>query len=680
MALVLLAEGAAVASNSDPLRREATAALSPLLVELEPAARRLAQLLLALGIPELDSPADALGMLSAISADSTSSTLERTRADLAAAAILRRSGDRRGAGRLLAELSARTPEEELFTHLLIADQRSLLLEELDGDPQQAWLPYRTLLNQARPSLRPSLRPLLLARTAALVSGPPRPSVEKRVTADPAEVGKPASPATEPAPFVALATLLARAGQSDPGGLELGLTTILEHSELPPMERSIASLALGELRLAAGDAEGAAAVLLEAASRNRGEPESIECAERAAETVTALWNTQPKSQSLRDLAARTYDRLLRDFPDLPRQDSWRIEAARLALQDGRAAQVEALLGPIGPSASADASARVLRLEAQAWGARGAPAAERRQAWQRLLERIDTQAADGARQDESAVSQAVILLRAEALLGIDAAVKALEILDALPTLDDALDAHAWNLTLQALRGAGRLEEAPRRAAARTEADQRAHSVAVLTAMLLTLEEECRQREGQGWSAEAELLGRSEMVHLAEAILAGPAALPLPDATARAAPGAAGVASGRREAVALHAAARGLLRGDRPGDALRLVDQILAEEPETAELLLTRAECLQRLGSSLPADESALAEAMAILKRVSASRRAERDRAFWLAEALQFEILLHLRRNLDQIAPRVAQLRLLDPALGGEGSRRRLEAAAAAAAAAS
>ena len=104
---------------------------------------------------------------------------------------------------------------------------------------------------------------------------------------------------------------------------------------------------------------------------------------------------------------------------------------------------------------------------------------------------------------------------------------------------------------------------------------------------------------------------------------------------------------------------------------------------ELLAAKADCLARAASPAVSDEPAdqatsrreqrLAEAMTILKRIAAGRRAARDRWFWFAETLQLEILRAASRNTEQIAPRVEQLRAIDPALGGERWRRRLEAVA-------
>lgn len=655
-ALLLSAAGSGT-PESAKARQEAVAALSPLPSELEPAGRRLALSLLALALDGLDQPREALALLAALRSDPSASTLEQVRAELAAASIHRRTGNRREAGRLLTALAERTGEEDLFTHLLIADQRSWLQEQLDGGPQQAWLPYRALLAQAKPALRPGLRPVLLARTAALAApGMTLSQGESEAGATASAVGADSQP-----PFVRLASLLAREAPPDAADADLGLLRILERDDLPAMERTIASLALGERRMARGDGEGAAAALLEGATRNRGEPESIECAEGAAEIVTALWNTEPTNGAHRALAASTYARVLEDFPELPRRDAWSVEAARLALQDGRLDEVERLLQTIDASSALAKAAQVLRIEAGVRAARAAEGQQRVSAWRRLLEAMATAPQSLDASGGEAECAALALFRAEALLEIGEPGGAIRLLDSLPPLTAGQDAHAWHLTLQALQRAGALEEAPPRAAARTAPQQQPNTAAILGAMLVTLEERCRRAEAQGWSAEASLLAAAEMLPLAEALLLR---TPVP------------AEAPTRSAARHHAAARGLLRAGRPSESLALIEEILAVESENVELLLTKAECLERLGGGAVIDEARLAEAMSILKRIAASTRGARDRSFWLAEALQLEILLRLDRSVEQVAPRVAQLRLLDPTLGGPGSMRRLEAAAAAA----
>lgn len=623
-------------------REEALIALAPLGPELAPVARRLAAVHQALALAGIQRPEEALRLLQSVDAGGATEGPERLRVDLARIAVLRRAGDHRAAGRALAELVA-ARSSDLFERLLLADQQSLLQEELDGDAARAWLPYRALLSTTGVDQRDRLRQVLLDRTAALLAG-----------ARPSENGL-----EQLEPFAALALLLREGSVPARTSME----TLLAREELPALERAIAALALGEALLVEERPRDAAEALLAAARRDRGQPEAIECAERAAELVTALWNADPSDADRRRLAAQTYDTVLGEFPELPRLPAWRLESARLALIDGRSADVQRLLAPVDPSSTWAPRAALLRLEADAATARLAVDPQRPTAWRGILEQ-----AARLSPEEDDLRIALDLLRAEAMLEVGDSRAALDLLDGLVTDSDQRDAHAWRLVVEALIAVDRLDDLARRARDRADAGRASATIRVLTAMLARVEEECRRLEQLGAAADAAALGRSRMGPLAEATLAARQGLTPEESGARLAPG------GLVETLA----ARGLLRSGRPAEALALVESVLARQPDHLDALLTKAESLALLGLGAGPDEAPneaqLATAMDILKRVAAGRREARDRAFWLAETLQLEILLGLGRSIQQIPPRVAQLRRIDPALGGEGWRRRLEAAEA------
>lgn len=254
-------------------------------------------------------------------------------------------------------------------------------------------------------------------------------------------------------------------------------------------------------------------------------------------------------------------------------------------------------------------------------------------------------------------------AEALAGmgeVDAALRALEVLRAAipPTATAEL---VERTRLETLYAAGRANEA---ATSLRSFIDRAPAAAAQTvaSMLRSSEAEIRALRDASRDDDARRLAVDRMLPLAEGILPlvrGPASPPAPQIDTET----------RLSIEWLTASA--LLESGRCAEALATVGPVLAASPDTLEYLSAKAQALVCLGS-----DAQLAEAMGILKRISSGRRKALDRWFWQSETMMLEILLRVRRNTGDIAPRVAQLRLLDPQLGGERWRRRLEAAAIAA----
>jgi hypothetical protein len=106
-----------------------------------------------------------------------------------------------------------------------------------------------------------------------------------------------------------------------------------------------------------------------------------------------------------------------------------------------------------------------------------------------------------------------------------------------------------------------------------------------------------------------------------------------------------------------------------ALLIYERLLEGHPNSADLLLGRAECLFELGG-----EQRLADAMAIYKRLGAagSGTGESGReTWWLAQLRMLQILDQTKRNTQQILPRIERLRQGDANFGGERYRRGFEA---------
>ena len=85
-------------------------------------------------------------------------------------------------------------------------------------------------------------------------------------------------------------------------------------------------------------------------------------------------------------------------------------------------------------------------------------------------------------------------------------------------------------------------------------------------------------------------------------------------------------------------------------------IAARGERADLSLALAESLWGIGG-----DAALAEAFALYERVSRTVR-EESPAWWLCQARRLQILDRVNRTTEAIAPKVARLKAMDPALGG------------------
>ncbi len=120
---------------------------------------------------------------------------------------------------------------------------------------------------------------------------------------------------------------------------------------------------------------------------------------------------------------------------------------------------------------------------------------------------------------------------------------------------------------------------------------------------------------------------------------------------------------------------LRGDHPA-AIAAYEKALASAPDAREALEGEAESLRVLGG-----QERLASAMAIHRRLLAGREAgtdpaQRDRAWWLSQLRQLQILQAAGRFDEKAVMRLNRLRALDASLGGPAFADAFERLAAAA----
>ncbi len=111
-----------------------------------------------------------------------------------------------------------------------------------------------------------------------------------------------------------------------------------------------------------------------------------------------------------------------------------------------------------------------------------------------------------------------------------------------------------------------------------------------------------------------------------------------------------------------------------AAAILEALLAEAPDRADLLLARAECL--CATAADDDRAALGRASAIYERLIADREftadaSKRDAAWWLCHLRMIECHRRAGGDAAVASSRVAMLRELDPSLGGARFAPRFEA---------
>jgi len=105
-----------------------------------------------------------------------------------------------------------------------------------------------------------------------------------------------------------------------------------------------------------------------------------------------------------------------------------------------------------------------------------------------------------------------------------------------------------------------------------------------------------------------------------------------------------------------ARALVAARMHEQALASSRRAVAARGDRSDLLLALAESLWGIGG-----EPNLAEAFGLYERL-ARTVPEESPAWWLAQVRRLQILDRVGRSGDAIAPKVARLKAMDPALGG------------------
>jgi len=656
----LLAAVAGSPGDAEAFNRRTVDALSPVLIELDGTARTMARVHLGLALAALGQGDDARSMVRSLNADMNPSPTDLLRTALTEVEIAHRlDGARVALDRLdpaIARLGALRVDP--FVRLLLADLRARLLWSL-RDPQ-AGIAHVALLEELPPRDRASVRSALLPRLAERF------------------------PDGVDAPRTALVTVArAQRGAGDPSTRAAALAAlerILRDENAAPVERVAAGITLAEVLDDLDDASGAIRSRLFLATLLAGEPEAPQAIERAASDALRFW-LAARSDETAALLRETLATLLSRYPGLSSYERWRHEAARLAHATG---DRESLITTIDGTPS-DSPWRGENLLLKALDRRRSAdlddALRRREAWQSVAElaaraavAMDAAPAPGDRRGADAYTaarsararRAADMLAAEALLELGRAEETLAALDALATLgpdrstpidqtgDRAGRADIARLRIVALQSLGRTDEAEREIR-RVVVELGDAATRPLVTILRSVRARYEHLRDTMRHDEANALAHRDLPALAEA---------LEDLLA-----AGHVEDDATESVRW-LVADAYLESERAAEALPHLDLLLEGRPDALEYLLARGLALAALGGV-----ERQAEAMALLKRVSAARAIQRDTPFWRAELGMLRILIDVDARdrsgvAAQVRPRIAQLRLRDPQMGGERWRREFE----------
>jgi hypothetical protein len=473
-------------------------------------------------------------------------------------------------------------------------------------------------------------------------------------------------ALPPIVTVARAEQLARDEEAIPRALEL-FDLVLRRDDLDANTRGEAMFGSGRALHAAGRTVEAALRFTDLARTQPTHPYAERAMRAALALAESARSAAPLDASALAALSAAIDLLLSSYANLPEVDQWRYLAARLALAEGRFDDAARLFAEIPPDAPCWLDARLMAVRtAEAEADAASDPAERR----RLLSDVP-RAAEAARAsietgltsatppDRRAALEAYLrmlrLIAARARLGLDEPQAALELLqdldrDSAASID--IVAETLRIRIEACRRLGRGDEA-RRGVERFLDAAPDRVIAVILPMLIAMIQEVESLIEARRDDIAAARARAELEPLAAMLSAWP-----PRASLEA-----------HERLRLDAAMASAFRlAGRCDEALPLFEQLTTREPHRIEFIFGRGECLFTGG------EAQLGEAMQLYRRIAAAGPGSGGRYFWLAQVRMLQILDRVGQNTQQIAPRIDWLRQLDPDLGGDRTRRELEALAA------
>jgi len=443
-----------------------------------------------------------------------------------------------------------------------------------------------------------------------------------------------------------------------------LEQVLAGDDLDQNTRTAARLQLAEAYRAANDPLRSAQQLLHLARNNESHNDALTWAQQAAALAWSAYQDDPHDQAaktLDDAVSRLLDSHSNKLDDVGR---WRYVAGRLALDQNRLDDAIGYFNSVEHASSRWADAQFMLASAHRERLRRAETPAERHNRAQTLQRIVTEAGSALQQQYQTVSdpsriEAIQYYRdylhvfeAEALIRLHEPQRALALLKKFEDrarTSQALKAASLRARLEAHQNIGSIEQAVDDVhTLLVESPEQASQVVVT--MLDALCDRVRQLQATGQRDVVKETTRGMVAPLAMSVHKW-----LRDQPAEA----------KHRRAARRATARALRTAGVYEKALQHYEILLQDQPDAANVLAGKADCLFQLGG-----EQRLGEAMLIFRRIAQAGPDVGADPYWLSQLRMLQILDQVDRNTDRIAPRIERLRREDETLGGPWYLRQFE----------
>lgn len=426
------------------------------------------------------------------------------------------------------------------------------------------------------------------------------------------------------------------------GAALDLQGLLTRDDLTIEDRARALELLGRLALAQDRTEQGIELLLQRAQQEPMNQARLQAFSLALESALTYAASQPEDNQAQLLFRKALALAIKD-KELPELNRWRVEAARLALAEGRNEDVLAHTASMTDQGYAAEQSYFRASAILASSGNGVLNTEQvDQVLEEALAELEQLEAD--QNNMSIWRRQLTLDNTQRLLAMGRTKEALQQVHQVEPIDSAV------LSFVVLGNLDLEEHTKANEAMQLLVERDLYSAIALLEQLIEMKSS--NIEGQGLNARQLVQEELPLVPYQDLV----------DRVYGVARQGYKLSEARRRQLA-----RLLLTAGRFDQAVPAYQELVKASPRDRELVLGLAESLWRLsGSRLSQDQvKELATSLAYYKQISASINSpptpSQEDLFWLAQLRSLQILDRAGRNTGQIAPRVNQLRLIDGGLG-------------------
>lgn len=535
--------------------------------------------------------------------------------------------------------------DDLFFRLIIADAMFRLQKE--RSPQQALSAYTALLDEQQGISSHQLRSIVFDRLLLALD----PSIPADTLPSIAQIAR--------------ASRLASDRSTLDQGIDL-LSNLLVDPSLSKDDRALALLTRAQAFQAAGRQLDAAEDYITHARHYPGSGDAEFAMQWGASLAYQAWQEQPRRAI--PILHDALELLLDQYPNLQDIDSWRYIAGRVDLSESRFDEALDHFHAVSPYAQLAPDAAFMQARTLSLAAISAKDSKQQSELHQaaLSALIDARQIIGSAFESTSEFQraqqlrsylaSLLVIEADAHLVLGQPDKALAL---LRDLEDEAECHvtviaqALQTRMTAYRALGKFDDALRQLD-RFIAAAPDGVPAVLVPWLIATQRDVLKLLDDLDPDGAARLAQTQLEPLAARLHQWVTSVP---------------GSEHEQTLLLHVADAYRLssRFDR---ALALYEQLLKDEPDLAQLLFGKAECLFHLAQQADAPQR-LGDAMLLYRRIIAVGLDIDRTMYWHAQLRSLQILDRIDRNTHQIVPQIQRLRLRDPELGGERLRRAFDA---------